>query len=240
MGLVEDWLPFLVIGIAFCPVIAIILWDAREENRSAWTRQDRFSLFGLLFNLTTLIAAIIGVTVAFNAFKQTKRQANTAELQIGIAKDTAKRQLRAYVYVTPDGLKNLGKDERPQGGVTVHMIGQTPAYDLELLTTIGTLPYPLTKKIEEFTPSRPTELTHSILFPGLTFNNSPTLTYVPTDQQMTVIKQADPVRIFVWGSVTYKDTFLERHHVLFCFNYDKAAVAGERGPQICDRHVEAD
>jgi hypothetical protein len=108
----ESGLSFFVIGFSWLAVLAIVLWDVRDkEHGSAWSRQDKFSLLGLSFNLLTLIAATIGVSVALNAFKETKRQANTAEAQIGVAKDTANRQLRAYVYVTPDGIKKLAKDE---------------------------------------------------------------------------------------------------------------------------------
>jgi hypothetical protein len=120
------------------------------------------------------------------------------------------------------------------------MIGQTPAYELELTTFMAILPYPLVRKIEEYEVPRPAEIVHSILFPGLTFNNYATLAYAPNEQQLNIIRQADQFRIYVWGTVNYKDTFSAPHHVLFCFFYDKAAIASGSGSQICNQHVEAD
>ena len=148
--------------------------------------------------------------------------------------------MRAYVYVTPNQIKNLGTTEAPEGGVTASMIGQTPAYDVQLFTSIATLPYPLTDDIEKYTAKPTDKVVHSVLFPGLKFGSSVRLTYVPTGEQTKIIMAATTARVFVWGKVIYKDTFDCSRYMLFCFNYGSTSFAANGTAEICDQHVEAD
>jgi hypothetical protein len=232
-----------VVGVFEC-LIAIVLFSTTTTR--TWRLPDKISAFGLLFNVLTFAGAVVGVLIAYSAFTETrrqadeaKRQADSSEEQTVLAKDTAKRQLRAYVFATPNPLKHFAVNEAPEGSISVQMIGQTPAYDLKFATTIATLPYPLRGDIRQNKPNEAIQLTRSILFPGQNLTNTVQLGYAPNAEQMTLLKQANSA-LYLWGTVTYKDSFEEEHRVLYCFHYDAAAISDPGSVPICDQHVEAD
>lgn len=235
-----EMLASLAITAIWIAVLTLVLWDALWLDSGKWTHQKKIGALGVLLNFVTFVAAIGGVVVAYGAFGESRRQADAAESQIDIAKDTARRQLRAYAYVTLGNITNLGTPERPKGVASVQMIGQTPAYRLEFITNIATLPYPLKEPMRKFEPpGRPIEVTRSVLFPGQSFSHTVQLAYVPDPQQIALLKNAQQARFYLCGTVKYADAFSDRHEVLFCFNYDQEAISGSSGPQICDQHVEA-
>jgi hypothetical protein len=91
-------------------------YEAAEANY--WRRQNKIGIVGLFVNGFTLAAAIVAGWVAYNAFVQAKRQADEAKrqadaanAQIVIAKDTEKRQLRAYVLVSETNMTVSSPDK---------------------------------------------------------------------------------------------------------------------------------
>jgi hypothetical protein len=122
------------------------------------------------------------------------------------------------------------------------MIGQTPAYNVQLVTSIATLPFPFIGDIEkQAPPAKEGEIVTSILFPTTHAGNSATLTYVPNSEQLEILKLAKTLRIYVWGHVNYKDAFDIPRHVLFCFRYYGAGLTTGAGTaEICDQHVSSD
>ncbi|MGX4771129.1 hypothetical protein ACWAUC_15195 [Bradyrhizobium guangdongense] len=236
-GKLVAWLAVVSLWLA---VIALVLYDALKPLPSqTWSLQDTISFAALIFNILTFAGAAVGVLIAYYAFQQTRRQADAADLQTNIAKDTSKRQLRAYVFVTANPIEDFSTGKKPSGSVSVQMIGQTPAYNSRVVTAIGTLRYPLTSDIDGYLPSKSVEETKSILFPGLKFGNSVALAYAPSAEQFEILKQAERARIFLWGKVTYDDAFGAPHRVLFCFNFDHPAEK-PGSTEICNQHVEAD
>ena len=118
---------WLVILSPWAALLFLAFWDIHQAEGNG-SRTDRIGAAGTLVNLLTLVGAVAGVSIAAYAYHEARRQADASEMQIDVAKDTAKRQLRAYVYVTAGAIEKFAVGEAPSVTVTVQMIGQTPAY----------------------------------------------------------------------------------------------------------------
>jgi hypothetical protein len=213
-----------------------------KHNRKILRWSRAATVGAIAYTLITacfLAATVRGIQEARRATHAASRAADAATRQAEISGDTEKRQLRAYVYVSPGPIKNFGTGN-PEGNVTVSMIGQTPAYHVELVTSTGTLPFPFKGDLEKEAPA--IEVTvQSILFPTTHVHNFATLQYIPNPEQLQILKLGQIARIYVWGHVNYKDAFRERHHVLFCFHYFGTALTdGSGDADICDQHVDSD
>jgi hypothetical protein len=107
-------------------------WHAEErehkrQERTYWRIQKVVSAITLILSLIAAGGAAAGAYIAFNAFKEARRQADAAETQIAVAKDTELRQLRAYLSVTGVVITDLEKGKRPVAQITIKNAGQTPA-----------------------------------------------------------------------------------------------------------------
>jgi hypothetical protein len=78
---------------------------------------------------------------AATAINQTPAETHAVSEQTAsvaaIAKDTAKRQLRAYVVVKAGRLENVAAGGRPKAVVTIKNFGQTPAYNSRQSSVMG-------------------------------------------------------------------------------------------------------
>jgi hypothetical protein len=81
----------------------------KAAERKYWGRQNWVAGLGLLFSVLTFIVAIAAAYIARLAFLEAKRQANAAESQIRIARDTEERQLRAYLIVRPTKINGIAQ-----------------------------------------------------------------------------------------------------------------------------------
>lgn len=138
-----------------------------------------------------------------------------------VARDTEKRSLRAYASVDPAPVKDFAENVAPKAGVRVTIKGQTPAYDLTVVTNIAALPYPASQEARAAAaPSPPAEITTSMLAPGQTVDEIVALAYAPNPSQFALIKEAKKARLYVWGEVHYQDAFKMKWHNKFCFSYE--------------------
>jgi hypothetical protein len=214
-------------------------WHAEErehkgQERTYWKIQKIVSAVTLIFSLIAAGGAAAGAYIAFRAFKEAKRQADAAESQIMIASDTAKRQLRAYTLVAPTVVEDFVAGSAPKAGVKVTIFGQTPAYELELVTHIAALPFPLKEDIRK-TPVPDFDvstITRAILAPTQFASNAPRLTYAPNAEQFRILSAGETYRLFVWGEVNYRDTFKVQRVSRFCFSYPSQAL-GAKTSELC-------
>jgi hypothetical protein len=139
-----------------------------------------------------------------------------------VARDVEKRQLRAYIAVDPVGPKNFAPNVAPSAGVRITVRGQTPAYNVTLITSIATLPYPSNEDKRATETHSPLEITKTILAPEQWSENLPTLTYAPDPIQFGVIKASKQDRLYVWGEVHYTDAFDHPWQNRFCYSLNAA------------------
>jgi hypothetical protein len=140
--------------------------DHRRENRRIKLECAGLVLlvFTTLATVSALGVAIKGAIIAQRAFvastqavgeakrqaDEAKRQADAAESQIDVAKDTEKRELRAYVYVVPK-IVDFVAGGQPYAEITLKNGGQTPAYDavISINQKIDSFPQTLLSKMSE-------------------------------------------------------------------------------------------
>jgi hypothetical protein len=171
-----------------------------------------------LDNMAVLAAAFAAVAAAATA--------GVGLWQVCIARDAEHRQLRAYMAVDPMPVLDFGENTAPIVGALITVKGQTPAYNITLITHIATLPYPLHGDIRSI-PSPPVgEVTSSMLSPSQSAHNRVALAYSPDPSQFATIKASKTHRLFVWGEVHYKDAFKAMWHNRFCYSYDASARDG--------------
>jgi hypothetical protein len=124
--------------------------------------------------------------------------------QVMVSRDTARRQLRAYVLISSAKVHDFGIDLSPRVEIIIKNSGQTPAYDLLSWNGMVCEKFPL--NIELVDPPQDMKRSSSILGGGdttshLTQAGRP-LTKIHTDMII-----AGKAAIYVFVAIKYKDIF---------------------------------
>lgn len=129
-----------------------------------------------------------------------------------IARDTAQKQLRAYLVV--ESLKLIPKTNGEyEVSITVQNMGQTPAHDVRLSLAAALREYPLTTDI----PSEG-NLGHELyLGKNATFSDIPTKRF--DENKIYQIDAGDDPRLYVRGHLYYRDIYEREWHLNFCYMY---------------------
>lgn len=135
--------------------------------------------------------------------------------QAWIAKDTAERQLRAYIASTPDWIYEFSETIPVQIRYTLSNHGQTPAYKFAHAAVVEIMPYPLPPKHP--LPLMPTliESTRTLHPNSIVYGLVPaTRTFSKSDINKAIAN--DGIRIYVLGLIEYKDAFGTVRQTRFC------------------------
>jgi hypothetical protein len=188
--------------------------DAADES-AFWARWSvLLALAGTLGLFMTIWYTRKAVRLAMDASRDTEaalaiaeRNANAAAAQVEVTKDTATKQLRAYVGVNaanytfnlnPDGTAGFG------AGLEVANFGQTPAYRFRHVAMLSLRPYPCDGLSELGSPDGPTHT----LFPSMkTYINMG----LPLDSQQTRALQSGQLCLFIQAVAEYEDIGGFRH-----------------------------
>jgi hypothetical protein len=196
--------------------------EYEAEEARYWRRQNWLATFNIVVSALTLAAAVAAAYVAFYAFKETKRQADAAETQIGIARETEVRQLRPYLYVGHGALVSYGP--RKFGAeIQLHHSGQMPAYKVRMHATVTVAQYRLADpNLGDIT--KMSDIDHheySALQGSEPARETVSTTFEP--QVIEMVMRTDPShgpeqRFYLFGLVRYLDIFgTDEHAYRFCF-----------------------
>ncbi len=183
----------------------------RNESDLAaqWKAADWVMWAGIIAG-TQLIATAAGLyyvkrtlDATLEAVEDTGKATKAMERQNELAEETAKRQLRAYVSVTPVTISNFDPPGIISVGHTVLNHGQTPAQKMNHIFGMAVFP----NSFANFpTPIRPVVL-NSTIFPNMEMkiwhNNNRQLTQAEVDN--IILNQTH--RFYIWGNLTYRDEF---------------------------------
>lgn len=183
--------------------------DKTEHDRQQ--EEEKIEIERSLAKYAGLTAAITGVLVLVTgvlAFVTTKLWKSTSELVNG-AEDTAKRQLRAYVSVTPTGVASFAVGKIVTLDCVTKNHGQTPAFEISHTVGIDSFENPLPSGFQ-YPPAPLVVNTNSTLFP-----RSQMFSWFYCPRTLT----ADEVeniatnrwRLHLWGETSYRDAFGVRH-----------------------------
>jgi hypothetical protein len=140
----------------------------------------------------------------------------TRALVVG-AKDTAKRQLRAYIAGPTKARIRLFQTANPASYLEFQNSGQTPAHDVRLWTSSAVTIYPLQKP-----PAGPQgdisereSSTVGVVGPNGVFHTECTVDIpITAEEREAVIKGTGA--FFIYGELFYRDSFGENRKTSFC------------------------
>jgi hypothetical protein len=162
---------------------------------------------------------IIGesLTDAKIAADAAKRAAKATEDAVELSRDTAQRQLRAYVIAGPSGVRyeDLLKD-RIVVEVTIRNTGQTPAREMTVVSRTCVLAYPLEMPFDFTLVSGP-DPSHSTLGKDQTLLHESDADAILTgDEMLRVTNPEGGFRVYTYGTIDYRDVFDVPQHTNFC------------------------
>lgn len=178
---------------------------ARDTNRMFWATLAMFVVTFLLF-----AAAVCQARYSRQAVGAATRSADAALGAVDIARDTAEKQLRAYVMMTDDLPVSL-KNGILHAHFRMRNLGQTPAHDVLSRMHFEVVPVPIVMpETSESHGSRgflgPTEER----FQDISLNK-------PLARDMQVALDAGQLALVVNGFITYQDIFEKTRTTEYCY-----------------------
>jgi hypothetical protein len=204
--------------------------EHKRHERRYWRFQYITSSITLLFSFGAAIGAFTGSYIAYQAFvastqavEEAKRQANAAESQVAVARDTAERQLRAYVLPEIALLHDIS-DPRPHYTFQAKNYGQTPAKELTVWVSWR---YFDIKKIDFPTDPPNIPLSEYLVGPqGFTVHTDRVFL---DDGRKAAIRDGTAV-FLLFGEIKYKDVFDKDRTTKFKFAWGGGFSAETSGP----------
>lgn len=208
--------------------------NARDHQQEAhYHPRDWFDRLRVGLLLGTLIAAVFAAVFTGS--------------QAYIAGDTARRQLRAYVYAAPSHVFHIDGKGTLQGYVEIGNSGQTFAREVQRWVGISVFGAEVPDRKEDLGPTRREEgvLVINPSVRHIVIRNHKQL----TDEEARKIRTNDgSMRIYVFGTIRYKDIYGEPHHTDFCHMYfgtefwphSSGPAYNSTQGKYCDKHNDAD
>jgi hypothetical protein len=164
------------------------------------------------------------------AAEAAKESADATKASVELARQTAERQLRAYVAVDQGILKGVGGAET-EARLYIKNTGQTPAYNTEQWVSIVADDYPTTRTFEFFPGTAEIGASATIGAGGLStvFISVGALTANQWDKIRT-----GKAAIWLWGEIRYRDAFEKRRFTRFKYIYGGHVGARPNGAMAVD------
>lgn len=155
--------------------------------------------------------------------------------QVVIMRRTARRQLRAYVFITTAEIGDIEDPQHVRASVSIKNSGQTPAYDL---INRGAITFREARLEGDLWPEdRDASLSKSALGPGEVlgkyFGARPL-----TAQERAAVRSGSHA-VYVYGEILYKDAFGQRRYSRYRFMHGGEAAVRNRQLVICEEGNEA-
>ncbi len=182
---------------------------------AALTRlQIFFGVFGLVGLAYTVYYARKTASASIKATEAAIRSADAANDSVRIARESAERQLRAYLSMTPMGIGGFSDGKIVSIEFMPQNHGQTPAYEVQHVFGIEIFPNPLPSG---FTlPAATHEITTLFsVFPGTKNNRTWFNRKAAITQKEIDLIRTDAKRLYCWGVTHYVDAFKEKRYVQF-------------------------
>lgn len=177
-----------------------------QEGTAKWA-EYMFWVAGLqaFLSFGGLIALLYTIGLNREATKAAVKAAEAAETAVKVAQKTAKQQLRAYLS-TAKSRVTLGEDGTVKGFVRIANGGQTPAYNFQVRSAIGTENYPLNVPLPAAADLSAPERSIATVGPGRTVTVHLELKEAVNEHDRGLIAERSAA-IIVFGTATYRDVF---------------------------------
>ena len=153
--------------------------------------------------------ALLGL---FLTLRQTEQALGEARKGNEISEATAKRELRAYLVPTDQQVVDLATGKRAAFAVNLHNSGQTPAYDVRLVTVVhATTGDPDTERILfREKPKGGTSFSRDVIAGGA-FKPHRNRAHTEWDANMMQMVAQNHLKVIFAGIISYRDIFGKRH-----------------------------
>jgi hypothetical protein len=194
-------------------------WRSEQDLQAQWD-MAKWAFFSAIAAFMGFAATVVGIfyvrqTLEANraAVDEARKGIAVAQASVAVAKRTAKRELRAYVSVTPE---NFGGFQPGSHAVVTWIVknhGQTPAFKIKHTYKLGVFPNALPPGFRF--PVADTIIPNEFsLFPGAEVPSWFRHDEVLTAQDVADIR-ADTKRFHCWGVTEYQDAFQENRYTNF-------------------------
>jgi hypothetical protein len=221
------------------PIGTAMGWHPEEKDHRKTER--RYWKATAALTLIAAVGAIVASVIAYRAYGEARRQADAVEGQMEVARDTERRQLRAYLYVRRYPI--IADQKTAAAKIEIYHAGATPAYRIKIDAQMMVGHYLAGELIlPDVTSPNVSPVDHfeeSILY---NTESIPRTISMPqgADEAMRAVWSKDQLigdnRIYLHGVVRYLDVFgieglqPERRYE-FCFVYhpERDVIGSERG-----------
>lgn len=226
--------PGKVISVKVLPAPDTETKSTKEEKKE----QEKSKVDNLIAYSTLVLAIVTSILAIFTGALWLA----TRKLVID-AKDTSKRQLRAYLSVSIGGgsYQERHKDIRFEVRPSLLNSGNTPAHNITYWARAEVLPFPLPDDFD-FPPTKDTLQSSLVLGPHQNIILNAMINEFFPDEEAEIIKKGNGRRPCIWGIVSYTDVFGDGHTTKFCHSIcwfgpvEDETIAGH----YANRHNEAD
>lgn len=170
--------------------------------------------------LLVVVGMITAVVIGWQAW-ETRKAAEATKASVEAGKDTAKRQLRAYlaVVIGPAVFQERREDPKPdlmfEASPLLVNTGQTPAHKISFVVKAAVLPVPLPKEVG-LSETGDSGVGETILGVQHSASMGAVVNGFCRDEDVEDVKASNGKALYVWGLVTYEDVFGEKHETRFC------------------------
>lgn len=200
--------------------------DLEAQRLMAW-----WSRIG---GLATCIGILLLATTLWETTRTTIAAAEAAQAtkdSVEVARSTAERQLRAYVFPISASMLDFAIGSIPRADITIKNTGQTPAYDCTVIACIYRIGLPIVGAFPA--PEVPTRMSGGSLGPGMERHPKPALNKPLCEADHTEIMDGRD-SIFVFGRINYTDAFGEPRFANFRYEFGRQnARRNDGGMHVC-------
>ncbi|WP_428249184.1 hypothetical protein [Ferrovibrio sp.] len=188
--------------------------EAQWAAAAAGERMARLAVWQLVFGGLGIVAVGWSLYYTRKALELSRKSADAAEESIAVARESAERELRAYLSMTPNKLGGLYEG----GTVSIEFKpvnhGQSPAFRMRHVFEIRTLSLPLP---DDFIFEEPTRIidNHITIFPNVDTNKTWFNAKATTTQGELEEIRNKRAGLFCWGTTFYEDIFGKQRTVNF-------------------------
>jgi len=172
---------------------------AAEEAVTAARDQVNVGIAGLIGLLLTLVISAVSVIAASKAVR------------------AANSQVRAYLSVEPTILRHLEAGEVPTIDLKITNSGASPAYRVRHVAMLDLLQHPLVNEQGPLIIPGDDLMPKVTLSPKSWFVSTVVKESALTKEEIAKLFRNEDYRLYVAGTVFYRDVFKKEHSTMFCF-----------------------
>ncbi len=198
-----------------------ICYKNEYTNKEECTNYRVLSFFGRRFIqiLDQHEGSVVGLATIFLAIFTWRLWWSTREL-VRDAKDTSKKELRAYIAATVNNAPAIVLGHDPSVNFSIKNVGKTPAYETTLRVGFGIATFPFVNaELRAFDASAHAHQGRSVLNPDTSMNVTHFSGHNLTANDIRDINVRKDSVLLLRGRIDYEDAFREPRFVTFSFMY---------------------